>query len=53
LVIPANKNESVKLVTEITRLPGVENGLFGLEGQVVASAPGNDPLDVTGVCFNR
>jgi hypothetical protein len=50
LVIPADKNESVTIVTEIMRLPGVENGLFGLEGQVVASAPGKEPLDITGVC---
>jgi hypothetical protein len=50
LVVPPENDasESVTLVTQITRLPGVENGLFGLEGQVVASAPGKDPMEVTG-----
>lgn len=50
LVISAEKNatESVTLTTQVTRLAGVPNGLFGLEGQVVVSAPGKDPLDVTG-----
>lgn len=50
LVVPLGKNvtESLTVVSEITRLPGVDNGLFGLEGQVVASAPGKDPLEVAG-----
>jgi len=50
LVIPRGKDvsESLTVVSEITRLPGVEGGLFGLEGQLVASAPGKEPLEVAG-----
>jgi hypothetical protein len=53
LVIPAEKDttESVTLTTQVTRLAGVQNGLFGLEGQVVVSAPGKEPVDVTGESF--
>ena len=50
LVVPLGKDvsASVTLVTDITRLPGVTNGLYGLEGKVVVSAPDKEPLQVTG-----
>lgn len=50
LVVPVGKDVSARVVvvSEISRLPGVDNGLFGLEGQLVASAPGKEAMEVAG-----
>jgi hypothetical protein len=51
LVVPVGQGVTSRLVVSnnVTRLPGVTGSLFGLEGQLVASAPGRAPMPVTGV----
>jgi hypothetical protein len=41
-------SESVTIVSQFTRLPGVDNVLYGLEGRLLASAPSNRPMEVAG-----
>jgi hypothetical protein len=50
LVLPVSTSvtERVTVSNDIIRLPGVSGALFGLEGQLVASAPGSTPLEVAG-----